>query len=161
VDDLIGQTTTPTGSLVFENVDQAKSKGVEFELESKYDSGLLARVSYALQRTEDDSGRELTSSPRHLAKLNFSLPLYEDKVFAGLELQYHGTSRTLAGRRADDFVTANLTLFSRELVKGLEVSASIYNLFDTKYGYPGAEDHLQDVIQQDGRSFRLKLTYRF
>lgn len=161
VDDLINQTSTPDEELVFENLGRAEARGVEFELEGKYDSGLLARASYALQRTEDDSGRELSSSPRHLAKFNLSVPLYRDNVFAGLELQYRGTVRTLAGRRADDYVTANLTLFSRELVKGLEVSASVYNLFDANYGHPGAEDHLQDVIRQDGRSFRLKLTYRF
>jgi iron complex outermembrane receptor protein len=43
----------------------------------------------------------------------------------------------------------------------LEVSAGAYNLLDTRYEYPGAGDHLQDAIGQDGRSLRLKLTYRF
>jgi iron complex outermembrane receptor protein len=38
---------------------------------------------------------------------------------------------------------------------------SAYNLFDTHYGYPGAEDHVQDVLPQEGRSVRLKLTYSF
>lgn len=56
---------------------------------------------------------------------------------------------------------ANWTLFSRELVKNLEASASIHNLFDKKYGFPGGPEHLQDTIPQDGRTFRLKLTYRF
>lgn len=32
---------------------------------------------------------------------------------------------------------------------------------DYTYGDPGAEEHRQDTIQQDGRTFRLKLTYRF
>jgi iron complex outermembrane receptor protein len=42
------------------------------------------------------------------------------------------------------------------------VSASAYNLFDTRYVSPGAgADHLQDTIRQDGRSFRLKMTYKF
>jgi outer membrane receptor for ferrienterochelin and colicins len=159
---LISQTTTPAGSLVFQNVEQAATRGVEIELEGKYESGLVARVSYALQRTEDSlTGAELSSSPRHLLKGNLLVPLYRDKVFVGLELQYQGSDRTLSGRRADDFVVGNLTLFSRELVKGLEMSASVYNLLDTKYGVPGAGDHLQDTIRQDGRSFRLKLTYKF
>ena len=67
----------------------------------------------------------------------------------------------MTGHRADDFVIVNLTLFSRNLAPNLEVSASIYNLFDTKYGYPGSADHLQETITQDGRSFRVKLTYKF
>jgi len=40
------------------------------------------------------------------------------------------------------------------------VSASVYNLFDTEYAFPGSEEHLQDSIEQDGISFRLKLVYR-
>jgi len=123
---------------------------------------VLARASYALQRTEDGgTGAELSNSPRHLFKGNLIVPRYRDKLFAGLELQYHSTVRTLSGRRADDFAIGNLTLFSAEIVKGLEVSASVYNLFDTKYGFPGAGGHLQDTISQDGRSFRVKLTYKF
>jgi iron complex outermembrane receptor protein len=159
VQELISQAATPEGRLYFDNLDGASAQGVEVEVEGAYESGLLARASYAFQRSEvDDTGDELTSSPRHLAKLNLSVPLAPDRWFASLELQFHGSSRTLAGRRADQFLLANLTLYGRRLRQGLEVSASVYNLFDETYGYPGAEDHLQDVIAQDGRTFRLKLT---
>lgn len=161
VEDLISQTANSASQFYFANLDEARALGAELEVEGRLDSGLLARASYAVQRAEDGDGHALTSSPRHMAKLNLSVPLYRDKIFAGLELQYHGPVRTLAGRTADDFLVANLTLFSRELVKRLEVSASVYNLFDTKYGYPGAGDHLQDVLRQDGRGFRVKLTYKF
>jgi iron complex outermembrane receptor protein len=163
IDNLISQMLLPgTDLYIFENVERVQAKGLEFELEGKYPGGVLARASYALQRTEDaDTGAELTSSPRHLIKGNLIVPLYRDKIFAGLELQYQSSVRTLAGRRADDFVIGNFTLFSQRIVKGLEVSASVYNLFDTKYASPGAGDHLQDTIAQDGRSFRLKMTYKF
>ena len=162
VSDLINQTADSNGNLHFDNLEKARAVGVEFEAEAKFDSGLLARGSYALQHGENGvTGETLTSSPQHLAKLNLAVPLYKQKVFAGFEVQYQSKTGTLAGRHADDFVIANFTLFSREIVKGLEVSASVYNLFDTQYGYPGAGDHLQDVLRQDGRSFRLKMTYRF
>jgi len=62
------------------------------------------------------------------------------------------------------FLTANLTLLSERLAPGLELSASVYNLFDRKYADPVAFDvgvPTRDVIQQDGRNFRFKLTYRF
>jgi len=95
------------------------------------------------------------------AKLNLSLPLYRDKVFASFDLEYKSSARTLLGRRASDYVVGNFTIFAHELVKNLELSGTIYNLWDARYGHPGAEDHLQDVIQQDGRSFRIKLTYKF
>jgi len=163
IKDLISQTVQPsTGLLIFENVEHAHAKGLEFELEGKYPGGLLARASYTLQRTDDaNTGGELNNSPRHLVKGNLSVPLYRDKVFAGLELQYQSSVGTLAERRAGGFVTGNLTLFSKELVKGLEVSASVYNLLDARYVSLGSGGHLQDTIPQDGRSLRLKMTYRF
>jgi len=43
----------------------------------------------------------------------------------------------------------------------LEVAASLYNLFDVDYAYPGFGEHVQETIAQDGRTFRLGLTYRF
>ena len=112
----------------------------------------------------------LTDSPRHLVKLNLSVPLLKDKIFAGLEFLYtskrtttHLTSAgTLeSGDDAEGFGIVNFTLFSRELLKGLELSASVYNLLDQKYDDPSTPFHRQDLIEQDGRTFRVKLTYRF
>jgi iron complex outermembrane receptor protein len=64
-------------------------------------------------------------------------------------------------------VVVNLTLLNRNLLKGLELSSSIYNLFDTRYGHPASADFVNSrseglrSIQQDGISFRIKGTYRF
>jgi iron complex outermembrane receptor protein len=163
IKELISQTVEPgSGLIIYDNVGRVQAQGLEFELEGKYPGGLVARASYAWQRTEDaDTRAELSSSPRHLIKGNLIVPLYRDKVFAGLELQYQSSVKTLAGRRAKDFLISNLTLFSKEIVKGMEVSASVYNLFDTQYASPGSAGHLQDTIRQDGRSFRVKVTYTF
>ncbi len=161
VDDIITQTKTPSGGVYFGNLEGARALGVEFEVEGLYANGLRGRVSYGLQHASDYDGDELTASPRHLVKFNASYPLYRDKLFAGLELQYTSPMHTLAGNSTDDFLLTNVTLFGQRLWKGLELSASIYNLFDVHYGYPGAAEHTQDVIGQDGRTFRLKLTYHF
>ena len=97
-----------------------------------------------------------------MGKLNLSVPIYREKVFAGLELQAlsqrHSatTSRTTPG-----FLIASFTLFSRRLMKGLEASASIYNLFDQRYSDPTSPDFTQQFVRQDGRSFRVKLDYHF
>lgn len=67
-------------------------------------------------------------------KGNLLAPLFQDKLFVGPELQYTSSRKTLAGRHTPGFVLANVTLFSQHLLKGLEVSASVYNLFNTHYG---------------------------
>ena len=162
-DDLITYATDPAdGLLHFVNLVEVEALGAEVALERNWSSGLRARASYNYQDVTDlTTGRWLNNSPRHLARLNVAMPLLAEKIFAGVEIQYASQSLTLAGNRSDDYWVANLTLYSQKLVKGLEVSASLYNVFDQKFGYPGGSEHRQDVISQDGRSFRVKLTWRF
>lgn len=162
IDDLITQQTDTDGLLIYRNMEKVEAKGVEAEVEGKWATGVQARVSYVLQEAKTmDTGELLTNSPRHLAKLNLIAPLIRKNIFAGTELQYASSRKTLAGANEGGFVTVNLTLFSQNLLKGLEFSAGLYNLMDRKYGDPGAGEHLQDVIGQDGRAFRIKFVYRF
>ncbi len=176
IDNLIVQVTDPAdGFFVFKNLSRAQADGVETELEAKFDNGLTGRASYTFQDAWDsDTGQTLVNSPRHLAKLNVTIPLLEEKIFLGIEEQFTDRRKTLvAGDFAKSFFVTNLTLFSQELLKNLEMSASLYNLFDCRYGDPGGAEHIQDparfvdpahpldIIQQDGRTFRVKLTYKF
>jgi len=161
--DIITQVVEPISGLpMFQNSGGAVQKGVEFELDGKWQNGLRGRLSYAVQRTEDvDNKLRLTNSPVHLVKFNGVVPLMDDKLFFGLEELFTSGRKTLAGGEIGGFWQTNVTLFSQNFFKGLELSASLYNLFDKKYSDPGAGEHVQDKIQQDGRSFRFKLTYRF
>ncbi len=170
IDDLI-RFNSAAGSQRFENLSGATAKGVELALDGLWSGGVRSRLSYAFQETEDtETDKVLTDSPRHLVKLNLNVPLLKDKIFAGVEFQYMSKRTTThltpagtqeSGGDADGFGIVNLTLFSRELLKGLEFSASVYNLLDREYDDPSTPFHRQDVIEQDGRTFRLKLTYRF
>jgi outer membrane receptor for ferrienterochelin and colicins len=150
----------------------ADAKGMELSLEGVWANGIRTRASYTFQETRNrGTDQVLTDSPEHLAKVNVSVPLYKEKVFAGLEFQYVSSRETqhvspitgedVPGRDAAGFGVVNFTLFSQNLVKNLEFSASIYNLLDTSYSDPATRFHHQDLIPQDGRTFRLKLTYRF
>ena len=160
---LISQTTDPVdGKLFYSNVDNITARGVELALEGKWSSGLEGRLSYALQRTEnDDVKQQLTNSPQHLAKANLIVPVLTDKLFAGFEGRYTSSRLTLAGNSASPFYILNLSLFSQRIVKGWELSAHINNLMNQKYGYPGSGEHVMDIIDQDGRTFWVKLKYRF
>ncbi len=163
MDGLVQLMTDPAdGLLVYRNAEQVTAHGAELELEGRYENGMHARIGYGYQETEDKiTGEALSNSPAHLIKLGWIVPLLKDRIFAGLELQYTSAVFTQARKEARDFWTANLTLFSQKLLPGLEFSASLYNLFDARYGHPGGEEHLQDVIPQDGRTFRVKLSCRF
>lgn len=162
ISDNINQVTDPVGDLIFMNTGQVDAHGVELEAERLWDGGARLRTSYAWQISrEKDTGAELVNSPRHLAKLNYSVPVRDDSLRAGGELQYTGSRKTQAGGTAGGHLLANLTLSSVRVARGLELSASVYNLFDKRYADPGGPEHVQDLIAQDGRSYRLKLSYRF
>jgi outer membrane receptor for ferrienterochelin and colicins len=160
---MIRQQSDPAdGMLVFENLNTVTAKGLELEVEGKWQSGVQGRASYTLQDARDDVTRRiLVDSPRQMAKLNLSVPLYRKSLFSGVELQYLGRRKTLAGNYTSGYFLTNLTLFSQNLWPGLELSGTLYNVFDRIYQDPGSGEHRQDAISQDGRSFRLKLEYRF
>ncbi len=148
--------------LVFSNIGRAELRGVELELDKKWDNGLNGRISYSYQDAKDlTTGERLPNSARHLVKLNLLVPLVTDRLFLGLEEQYTSRKNTLSGSRTRDFFVTNVTLFSRNLLENLELSGSVYNLFNTRYFVPASGEHLMDSIEQDGRTFRVKATWRF
>lgn len=163
VENLIVLVTDPADSLlVFQNVDEAETTGADFEISKKFENKLDITVSLSTQKTEDaTSGIELINSPQNMAKLLLNMPLSGDNVLAGFELQYQDERRTVADDKTDAFILVNLNVLAREVAKGLTVSATVYNLFDEEYSYPGSEEHDQDQIKQDGRLFRVKLNYMF
>jgi iron complex outermembrane receptor protein len=162
VSDLITQVTDPEGAAYFDNVSRVHATGVELELEARYLSGLQARLSYARQRAWDElTGVVLTNSPRELVQGSVTWSLLDERLLVGAELQYHASVTTLANARAEDFTLANFTVTHRVLGGNLEFSGGVYNLFDQQYGSPGSEDHVQDVLTQDGRAFRLRVTRKF
>ena len=160
--DVISETLLPDGSHNFQNSDAYTLRGIEFELQGKWQYGLQGRASCTLQQARrNGADQTVTNSPRQLAKLNLIVPISGGKLFAGVEEQFTDKRSILSGAEAPQFFVTNLTLFSRQLLKGLELSASVYNLFDKRYSDPGSVDHLQATIHQDARSFRVKASYAF
>jgi len=49
----------------------------------------------------------------------------------------------------------------QKVVKGLELSFSVYNLFDKDYTHPAPQDYPAAGIVQDGRTVRFKMVYAF
>ena len=159
---LIDEETNADGTIQFKNSGSAVARGFETDLEGKWSSGINTRLSYTFQTVRDrQTGNILVDSPRHMANFNLIVPLVKNRLFAGLDVLYNSSRMTLGGQKASGFVLPNATLVSLPLGKGLELSASVYNLFDTKYGYPGGIENQQDILYQDGRTFGLKLTYTF
>lgn len=160
---LIDQEVLPNGFVQFQNADAVRAKGVELVFERQWKSGLSGQINYTYERATDlGTGAALPGTPAHLANANLLLPLSRDRgITAGLDLHYVSSRRTNTGNEAPGFAVVNFTLFKQRVFKGLELSGSVYNLLDARYGYPGGHEHVEDILYQDGRNARLKLTYTF
>ena len=162
INDLSSQQDHPAnGMIVYKNVQGTEAKGLEFELEGKWVSGLEGRLGYAIQKAQDKNGDTLTNSPGQLVKAGLIVPLLPERLFSSFEARYLDARRTREGKWTSGVFTVNVALFSQDFVKGLEVSGKIENLFGAGYSDPAAAEHQQDSIAQDRRIFWLKLKYQF
>jgi outer membrane receptor for ferrienterochelin and colicins len=162
IDDLIEQSIDPlTGRPSYTNSDPVQTKGIECELGAKWGGGLEGALSYSLQDSRNVvTGDVLTNSPKHLPKVNLSVPLVQNKLFASVDAQYVSERRAIAQTELGRFLVMNLTFSTRKITDKFDLSGGFYNLFDKRYADSGGLEHVQTSIPQDGRSFQIKLTYR-
>lgn len=156
-----GLPDTDDERYIFAN-SQADTKAVGFELslEGKWANGLATSLNYTYQDAEDGANGEwLVNSPRNMVKANFMAPIIGETLFGGLEMRYESARRTIADDRTGDFYYATAKLISKNLVESLTLDLTVYNLFDEDYNYPASEEHAQDMIEQDGRTFWLNVSY--
>jgi outer membrane receptor for ferrienterochelin and colicins len=160
---LISVETTPNDNQeVYENSGEANATGVEVELDGHLANGLQGRASYSYVDAEQPQTLQiLDNSPQHLGKLNLSYPIVQQHLFASFDAQYTSSVQTLAGNSVNGYSVLNFTMLGHSLGKHLDLSASVYNVFNKKYFDAGRPEDPEDTIQQDGRNFRIKVTARF
>jgi iron complex outermembrane receptor protein len=151
------------------NQGQVRAKGLEVEAQVRLRGESRALVSYAVQRAADhETGDELPNSPRHIAKGRVSLPGPFARSFVSIEAQYLSSRATFPRPDSGDGLytgkvgaaaTANVTLV-QPLGRMWELTGGVRNLFDTKYSDPVSEQHLQESVEQNGRTARIGLTWK-
>jgi outer membrane receptor protein involved in Fe transport len=124
-------------------------------------AGLQGLASYALQRAEDvETGEVLVNSPGQMAKLRLSVPGPSKRSFVSVEVQSMGSRRTLAGATLTPATTANVTMIV-PVGSALELVGFARNLFNVQYADPASASLLQDSIVQNGRTWRVGLSWKF
>jgi outer membrane receptor for ferrienterochelin and colicins len=161
--DLISlQDADVPGLLIFRNVDRVQATGAELEMAAQYAHGLGGSLSYSYTDARNQTSKQLlVNSPQHIGKLSLTVPLFRERLFTALDGQYASSRRTLAGSKTHPYPIFNITLFGRAIGRRMDLSTSVYNLLNRSYFTPGSDDLKQDALQQDGRSFRVKLTWHF
>ncbi|HEV2341561.1 MAG TPA: TonB-dependent receptor [Candidatus Acidoferrales bacterium] len=157
---IVQQTNSATGQSEFSNIVGAHTKGLSFGLAGKWPSGWEGRLAYTAQESRNTSGADpVNNAPKQLPKINLIAPVVPRKLFASFEGQYVSRRRTFQNTDIGGYFISNATLYTPDIVHGLSLSLSGYNLFDRRYLNPVGPGLLQDAIPQDGRTLRIKLTY--
>jgi iron complex outermembrane receptor protein len=147
--------------LVFGNLNRVRSTGIEFEAEGST-GPVAARASYALQHARDaEQDLAPVNSPKHVGRLGVSVGLLRDRAHVSSEFRFLGSRRTVLGGRVPPYGLLNLTVMAQPISRGLELSASVYNLLDRHYADPGGEELAQELVVQDGRVVRFGARYQF
>jgi iron complex outermembrane receptor protein len=163
---LIAFTSAPIQQ--FQNTGNAEAHGLETQLQGHF-KDIEARLSYTYQQSRSVDRDPAPNSPANMIKLNVTAPLWSEKLFAGVEIQYVSRRATVGNDWANHYTLTNLTLTSRHLFRGVELSGGIYNLFDEGYADPASPNQapvtslnsLATTIPQNGRNFRIRLSYDF
>jgi outer membrane receptor for ferrienterochelin and colicins len=159
--DLIVGVPQESGDVVLDNGLDARANGLELSWTMKHRTGLLARASYSTLFDSDEASNAWTSgAPKHLAKVNFAAAVKPLKLTLGWELQYESERHTHNGDVLDPALVANFNVVRSNVLKGLDLKASVFNLSGQQYSEPVSENHRQGGITQDGRQLFVGLTWR-
>jgi iron complex outermembrane receptor protein len=157
--DLSSQVDIGGGVLQYQNSEPIDANGIEFEVERRLNNGVHLRASYALQKVESI---DLPNSPRHNAKINMSIPLFNNLALLGVEGQYVSSRFTQESTiTTTPEVLFNLNLTTDKLIPKVDLSFGIHNVFNRHNEEPASTDMPQLVNVQDGRIVNLKAVYHF
>jgi outer membrane receptor protein involved in Fe transport len=158
---LISEQVDPvSGAAFFANAGSLSLRGFDFVVSRSLPAGLEGTVSYAFQDVTDSAHTAVPNAPKHVVQASLSVPLIRQKIFASIDLQFVSTRATLSGQDTGAYVVPNFTLFTRNVLKRWDVSASFYNAFNRIYSDPVGNGLAENVVLQDGRTFRIKLGYK-
>jgi len=159
VEQIIEQRATDAGDIFFENAGRTRGRGVEAEAEGRFDNGIVARLSHTYSRVRDrDSGELVSNAPRHLTMVSVQAPV--SRLTVAVEGQRVSERLALDGSTADAYFAPGITL-SNSPASRVGFALSFDNALNRTYGDPGAEEHRQPLIQQDGRTVHLRVRVRF
>lgn len=140
---------------------ETKSRGLELGLEAQLASGIRGHGSWSYNEVEDkvfDPAAGDSRAPARVGKLNLWLPLRDVRTRLGLEIMYNSRRLTIRRGWTEGYTLANLNVVDTGLWEGLQIKGSIRNLLNSPVGHPGTWGEFQDIIWQDGRSYRLFVT---
>ena len=161
-DGLISLVSAGEGAENFAFVNQGTmtARGLEFEAEVRTASGIQVMGSAAVQRSIDEHAEPMTNWPKHLVEARASGPGPWAHSTWATDVHYVGSRPTLLATTVPAYTVAHAA-FSARLSNRWYASFAIRNIFDRRYFDPASTEHVQDAIEQNGRTLRFAMRWDF
>lgn len=161
VQKLIAAVSDAPDPVIFDNLFDVRTTGVEAELTKKFANGVRGFVNGTWQHSET-AGGTLINSPEWIANLGVVVPIVGDKLSVAVRENFVSSRATrVPGRRTEDAFVSDLTISSENALPGWSFHFSVLNLLDERFGVPSGEDGTLDIIPQRGRMVFFRASYRF
>ena len=170
---LISQIVTDDDMLQFQNTSgTVRSDGVEIQLAYNFSNSTSGYVTMATSNTKNlESDTRLNNSPQLLMAGGVSVPLWSERIHVSPEVRFVDERLTSTNMNAESFVQMDLTISAENILKNIEMSLHVANLFDEDIFFPGAgehyfydpdqDDYVMFNIPQTGRVLRFQLSYKY
>ncbi len=143
----------------FQNVGIVNASGIELEVNGRFMPGISGYINYSMQAANDEQSSALTNQPAHLVKAGASFPI-SSFAFFSLDGRYETKRKTVYNAYTDSYALLHGNVTYKILGNILEASLRVKNIFNTRYSTPGGFEHIQQQIEQDGRTLLFRLSYR-
>ncbi|GBD92393.1 vitamin B12 transporter BtuB precursor [bacterium BMS3Abin04] len=151
---------TTDGLIQYQNFSGAKTDGVEFELNGKFNFGFKSYLRYSYQKALDNNQKELTNSPENLLKIGFRKDLF-NKVNFALEFRYESPRLGIDNEETKPIYLIDINFIAKPIFNHLTMSLKINNVLNRPLSYPGGNENIQRNIKQPGRNLLFTLKYEF
>ncbi len=167
IKNLLQSAQDEDGKAIFLNIGKARTQGVELELKKKFKGGSFLTLNYTYQDPEDDlSGERLPDVPAHKGNIlfNYRISRYFN-FYTGLFLK-DTMPRAKGDTRSDvsGYAIVNMGFTAKKFLpgfEGLEIDASVHNLFDKEYWDPSPANSMPSDYPQPDFNFFIDMSYHF
>jgi iron complex outermembrane receptor protein len=148
--------------LLYRNLPDASSKGVETGLRWRLCESLEANAGASVQRAEYEKGfgRHMPNSPRWLAHARLAIPLLRRRITLAPSVEYVSARRSVAGEELPGGALWDMTAVLQRVSQKLDLTLRLRNVTAREYCDPLSPEHLTDLLPAPGRSFSVKVTWR-
>ena len=116
------------GSVQTQNLGTTWAHGIEAEVDKNWDSGARLRL-YGSYTRDEHGGQLLANSPQWIAGTSLAFPIINARTFLAIEPQIIGPQRNDQFTYTHATFLTNIVLTSRDIVKGLDLQVSAYDIF--------------------------------